>query len=59
MDNIFNKNYNHQVDPNAVKEFHQAIDKDIRANGGTTLFINNIIELVSAPPYYIKTLVND
>ena len=45
MDNIFNKNYNHQVDPNAVKEFHQAIDKDIRANGGTTLFINNIIAL--------------
>lgn len=30
MDNIFHKNYNHQVDPNAVKELHNAIDQDIK-----------------------------
>lgn len=47
MDNVFHKNYNHQVDPNAVKELHNAIDQDIKANGGTTPFINNIIALCS------------
>ena len=47
MDNIFNKNYNHQVDPQAVKALHQAIDQDIKANGGANAFIHNIIALCS------------
>ena len=47
MDNVFNKNYNHQVDPQSVKELHQAIDQDIKANGGASAFIHNIIALCS------------
>ncbi|WP_096017522.1 motility associated factor glycosyltransferase family protein [Campylobacter lanienae] len=47
MDNIFNKNYNHQVDPQAVKALHHAIEQDIKANGGANAFIHNIIALCS------------
>ena len=47
MDNVFNKNYNHQVDPQSVKELYQAIDQDIKANGGASAFIHNVIALCS------------